>query len=799
MRFRIGFLLPAVLCLLCLNRFSQAQPAPLPSGAATGVISGVVHDPSGALVGDAAVDVADPESGFHHTASTDRGGHFTVAVAVSRHLVVSISAPGFSRLVVRDVSVGANQETKLDPTLHIATANVNVEVGDPVESAGQALTRSISAAEQARSRNSAEIVAESPGVSLRSNGQYASMPMLHGMGDERTRVIIDGASSENSCPNHMNPPLSYVSPAQTERVTVMAGITPVSTGGDSLGGTIVVDSAAPVFAGNGKGVREEGSSGGFYRSNGSEYGGSVTESIAGKHLALGYTGRWSNNGDYTDGGGHRVTSTYAQSTDHMAMLAFSGSGNLVTLQGGLHHSPYEGFVNAQMDMVRNYSESLNLHWQRALAGGALDTRVFWQNAFHAMNVGRDKLTFPMPMWMPMNTHGRDLGYAVRYERVLSPRQSLRVGNEFHRFVLDDRWPPVAGTAPYMGPDAFVNINNGRRIRLGTYAEVVSQWTSQWTMLAGIRNDTVWTNADPVQGYSSMYAADADAFNAAHRAHTDPEVDITAMTRDRAGPRLSLEGGYARKNRTPNLYERYAWSTSMMASGMIGWFGDGNYYVGNPALKPEHANAVSGTVTVHSEAPERWSLKLSPYATFIDRYIDVDSMMTEMYGMSTFAQLRFANHRARIVGSDLSGRCLLLDRDSQRLGLSAVGAWVHGTRTDSGTPMYQMMPLNLRLSLDEDWRGFTAALGMEAVDRKSRLDPNRLEQATPGYTLFHLRAEYRHGFFDAGVSADNLFDRLYELHLGGVNFDDFMASMWMAQIKPLTGRGRSIGLHLTAHF
>jgi len=84
-----------------------------------------------------------------------------------------------------------------------------------------------------------------------------------------------------------------------------------------------------------------------------------------------------------------------------------------------------------------------------------------------MNIGRDKSTFPMPMWMPMNTHGRDLGYTVKLDLPLSTRHTLQVGNELHRLVLDDTWPAVPGKGPMMGPNTFVNINDGRRIRLGT--------------------------------------------------------------------------------------------------------------------------------------------------------------------------------------------------------------------------------------------------------------------------------------------------------------------------------------------
>jgi len=59
--------------------------------------------------------------------------------------------------------------------------------------------------------------------------------------------------------------------------------------------------------------------------------------------------------NYADGSGHKVTSSYAQTTDHAIMLAAQGAGNLIVFEAGLHHTPYQGFTNAQMDMVRNYA------------------------------------------------------------------------------------------------------------------------------------------------------------------------------------------------------------------------------------------------------------------------------------------------------------------------------------------------------------------------------------------------------------------------------------------------------------
>jgi iron complex outermembrane receptor protein len=396
--------------------------------------------------------------------------------------------------------------------------------------------------------------------------------------------------------------------------------------------------------------------------------------------------------------------------------------------------------------------------------------------------------------MPMNTHGRDLGYLVRYESALSARHTFRAGNELQRFRLDDWWPPVVGMAPMMGPNTFININNGRRTRLGTYAEVFSRWTPRWSTLFGVRNDTVWSDAGNVQGYSSMYAADAAAFNAESHARTDVNFDLTALVRFDASQHATFEFGYARKNRSPNLYERYTWSTSMMAASMIGWFGDGNMYYGNVALKPETGNLVNGTLLLHGQAPKPWEVKLTPHLNYIQDYIDVDVASMSMMGLPL---LRFANHDARIGGGDLSGFATLWNNNAAGTGrLSAVGAWLHGTRTDSNIPLYQMMPLNLRLAFDEEVKGFNAGFGSEMVDSKSRLDPNRMELLTPGYAVFNLHAAYKSKVVQGGFRVDNLFNRLYELPLGGNNIDIYNAT---GNMTPVTGRGRSASINLTATF
>lgn len=104
------------------------------------------------------------------------------------------------------------------------------------------------AAKHAVTRDTAALLQDVPGVSLYGAGGVSSLPAIHGLADDRLRITVDGMDFIATCPNHMNPPLSYLDPNAVSKIKVYAGITPVSVGGDSIGGSIVAETAAPQFA-----------------------------------------------------------------------------------------------------------------------------------------------------------------------------------------------------------------------------------------------------------------------------------------------------------------------------------------------------------------------------------------------------------------------------------------------------------------------------------------------------------------------------------------------------------------------
>jgi iron complex outermembrane receptor protein len=234
--------------------------------------------------------------------------------------------------------------------------------------------------------------------------------------------------------------------------------------------------------------------------------------------------------------------------------------------------------------------------------------------------------------------------------------------------------------------------------------------------------------------------------------------------------------------------------------MIGWFGDGNGYVGNLALKPESADTVSAAAQFRGKGDHSWSVKIAPYYTHSDDYIDAIKLadFTTMMGMPTgFVQLQFANQEAEIYGLDLSGSVALSNRpDTGSLTLKGSASYIHGQNLTLGTPLYHMMPLNGRLSLDHKLGPWDSTLELVGVARKDRPNGLRHEPQSAGYVLVNLRTGYAWGNVRLDLEARNLLDKANEPSLGGVSIADFKAH---GMISPVRGAGRSINLALGVRF
>lgn len=643
--------------------------------------------------------------------------------------------------------------------------------------------------------DTAGLLKTTPGVNLQGAGGVSSLPTMHGLADDRLRVKVDGMDLVSACANHMNPPLSYIDPSNVGSATVFAGISPVSMGGDSIGGTIAVESAKPEFAKPGEGSLYKGQIGAFYRSNGNAVGGNLSATAATEAVSVSYNGSTVKASNYKAAadfkaaglaaadrgwlGADEVGSTYYQSTNHALSVGVQAGNHLVDLKLGLQDIPKQGWPNQRMDMTGNKSTQVNLRLTSGFDWGDLESRIYYETTRHSMQFGDDKLyqygTVMMPVnGMPMDTEGKNLGASLKANIALSSADQLRIGAEYQQYRLDDWWNPSGGMM--MAPNVFWNINNGKRDRLAAYGEWESQLSSAWLTQLGLRFERVEMDTGTVQGYNMMafQGTESAAFNAANRKKVDNNVDATALVRFTPAQTSTIELGYSMKNRSPNLYERYTWSTAGMMMRMVNMAGDGNGYVGNLNLKPETAHTVSATVDLHDAEKKRWGVKATPYYTYVKDYIDAARCSSSntncgaanQTATNAFVYLQFVNQSAHMYGVDLSGDLLVSEGSYGSITTKGLMNYVRGKNKTTNDNLYNIMPLNGHVIVEHNLGGWTSSIDVEMVAAKKKVSAVRNEMTTAGYSLVNLHSTYQWNQvrFDLGVS--NLFDRFYNHPLGG---------------------------------
>jgi len=715
------------------------------------------------------------------------------------------------------------QNTAQPPTLPPVTVNAIRSNPLPV---GAALDANGLARGAAATSDSASLLRDFPGLSLYGAGGVSSLPAIHGLADDRLRIKVDGMDLIASCPNHMNPALSYIDPSNVGVLKVFTGATPVSTGGDSIGGAILAEAKAPTFAAPGAGSITQGEMGAFYRSNNKARGVNLGASYATENFSISYRGASSQADNYSAGAdfkgydftgrqGHNlardeVGSTAFETRNHLLGLAYRTNQHLFEAKFGVQDMPYQLYPNQRMDMLYNDQTSINLRYLGEFDWGGLEARVYRENVDHFMDFGADKrywygnatppagsggptAVFGVPCsplsntcaaGMPMYTEGKTTGASARADIKLGTQDLLRVGAELQQYRINDWWTASGAmmwspsTTAYEQPGkSFWNIRDGERDRTALYAEWEARKSAQWLTLIGARYEQVKMDAGAAVGYSTAANAmgfqvrDAAAFNAQSHASTDNNLNLSALARYTASPQYDIEFGFAHKVRSPNVYERFPWSTWQMAALMNNFVGDGNGYVGNLALKPEKANTLSATFDWHAP-DQRWGFKATPYFTQVSDFIDAQQWNATTNAPATtlvkdkFSVLKYVNQSARLYGIDLSGHLPLASGAAGDFGLRGMLSYTHGENRDTGDGLYQIMPLNAKLALTHKMGGWDNSLELVGVKAKTRVSEMRNEVKTPGYGLLNLRASYSWSQVRLDFGVENLLDKFYFLPTGG---------------------------------
>lgn len=694
------------------------------------------------------------------------------------------------------VAVAAEPPTDIE---QIVIEGQRHSAGGHLKTMSEADIRKLSAS----TSDTASLLANLAGVSVNQTGAVSSLPMIRGLSDDRLRIKVDGMDMISACPNHMNPPLSYMAPSDVGQMTVFAGITPVSVGGDSIGGTVISESKAPSFS---DAAVFEGEVGGFSRSNNNAYGTNVKVSRSTQNAYVSYSGNYSQGDNYTAAEnfkptaqtgrpGHtlpldEVASTAYETQNHNLRFAYRTEGNLFDVQLGYQNMPSQLYPNQRMDLLDNQQVRLNLNWQRDMSWGQLQTRLYHEKVEHGMDFGPDRQFWygtnamggnpcdtirfhgdpagTCAAGMPMFSDSNNTGLSLTAEIELAARGMVRVGADFQQFTLDDYWTASGGG---MGPGTFQNINNGQRDRSAIFAEHELQLTDALLLMYGARAERVTRNADEVQGYSTAMTApgmqfmEARAFNNADRKEADTNLDLTLLARYEVSDQIDLELGLAQKTRSANLYEAYPWSSWMMAASMNNLVGDGNGYVGNLDLKPEVAHTLSGSLNWRS-ADRDIEASINPYFTRVDDYIDAVAGGMMMWRPGQYNVLQYQNQQAELKGVDLTLTANLFNNASGQWQLAGNVSYIDAENTDTGSGLYNIIPVQGRLALTQQLGGWDNSLEWVFAGDKDDVSAIRNEMTTDSYSLFNLRLSHTWDQVRLDLGVENLLDEFYYLPAGG---------------------------------
>ena len=604
-----------------------------------------------------------------------------------------------------------------------------------------------------------ELIKRLPGANINRNGPLTSIAQYRGLFGDRVNVQIDGMHINPAGPNSMDTPLSYIPASRLEDIALYRGIAPVSSGMETIGGTIVATSKKIAF-GNSDEMELEGNANAGYGENGDVYHTTLLTGLANKNHKFQISGSVERGNDLEFDGGHIRPSEHKRDTVG-GSYAFQNDNQFASLQAEHHDTGKTGTPALPMDIIYARGETYAGKFKNKFTdGGELSVKLSYQDVDHRM--ANNKLrTAPSPMKQryaktDVNASGLGLAYDISGWTV-----GLDADQSDHNADIYD---------PINAMFYVKNYNGIERDRYGIFGE--KKFTvNKWNLETGIRYTRVEMDADSVGTSMSMMqnmmGANArtlqNNFNNSDREQNENLFDIVLNSSYPLSSQLDLISGLARKERAPSYQERYLWIPLESTAGLA----DGNNYIGNIELDPETAYQAELGIDWHTPkaafSPRMFYHHINDYIQGTPSTNTAANMLSAMMGNPN--PLQFDNVDAKLYGIDANWLVAL----NTQWQLDGTVSYVRGKRRDTSDNLYRIAPLTARTMLSyikTEW-----SVGVEAVTISAQNDVSseNNETESSGYAFFNLLGNYqatRELTLSAGVN--NVFDREYQDHLGGYN-------------------------------
>jgi len=613
-------------------------------------------------------------------------------------------------------------------------------------------------------RSVGDLFKDIKGFGISKRGAYASEPVFRAFKFEQLNVQYDGGMKIlNACPNRMDPITTHVIPEEVEKIEIVKGPFTVRFG-QNFGGIINIVTKSNLK----KDIGFHGNIEAGYESNGGNFVSGLTLGYFGKKVDFQVNGSYRDFGDYKDGSGTKVPSSF-ETTDYSLKLGVNPTDNQ-RLQFSWRQSFGKDIKHAGLPMDSPYDNSLlggiDYKWEKISDKiESLSIKGFYSYVDHLMdnkgrpNFGMVEATSPVESW----TSGG------KVELVLKPSEKIRlyVGTDLN--LIDKkgnrtRKVKMMNGTMLMPPKTFedkiwqdANIND-----IGIFAEVKFNVATFTTLTAGIRSDFIATGiADPAQDFEDLYGG---PIQNKHEANISGNISLKYQNN---GFQTQLALG--RGIRTASLIERY------INHFTVGF--DPYEYVGNPFLKPEINNQIEVSVLKNFN---RIQIGASVFYSFLQDYIsaEVNTEIPRKFMPKTpplYAKQFMNVEEARQTGFEFNFNVSI----TNAFTFTSDFAYTWAENLNFNEPLPQIPPFMAVLGLNFDKDKYFLDLKSRIVAKQTRIATSFMEQESPSFGTLDFRAGVEPIIgLSVGAAVLNIFDTTYYEHL---NFSYKNANMLSGKI------------------
>ena len=605
-------------------------------------------------------------------------------------------------------------------------------------------------------KDTASLLKRIPGANVNRNGPLTGIASYRGQFGSRVNSVVDGMSWKEVGPNSMDPPLSHIPAALTDNLTVYRGIAPISSGIETIGGTMIAESRKSKFTDSSEFELHGLASLGY-----SEADNGLTSSVLASYANDSHRFHASmsqeQGDDYEFDGSKSVDpSQYDRDAYTVGYGAKLGAHEL-----GFNYSNndtgHTGSPSLPMDIIWVRGGIFSADYNIQLGDSrSLEVSYYYQDMRHLMN-NFTLRTAGMVMQNLTTVDGGGLS-AVYHMPLSGGKLSLGLEGDLS---THDATATMFGMMD-MDTTIFKGAERNRYSVFGEWKGVVQQGLE---LEMGLRYTQVEMDSDEVSSDMGMLSGLVSSFNASDLSQTDHNWDFDAILRKTLSSELTAEIGFARKTRSPSYQERYLWSAQEATGGLA----DNRTYIGDVNLDPETAYQFEAGLEYAANgfyvAPRAFYHRVNDYIQGKEIFGTPANMVKGMMSGDSIV-LQFTNVDAELYGMDVEWGYEM----SGDWRLDGTVSYVRGRQRDNGGDnLYRIAPLNARTQLTYAQDSWSVATEVEMYSAQNDVADYNGEMKSAGYGLLHLRGETQPiAGLNIGLGVENVLGKDYADHTAAIN-------------------------------